>query len=537
LLSGYLGVTSPLSSLPYVEDAPFNSYAKQHEPTCLPNTRIDLLQEIYDWADRQDEHFIFWLSGLAGTGKSTIARTVARRCFEQGCLGASFFFSRGGGDVSHASKFFTTIAFQLAKKSLPLQRYICEALQEHSDIASQSLLDQWRQLVLYPLSKCDNNLCPSPYILVIDALDECSEDQNIRIILRLLSEARSLKAVRLRVFVTSRPEIPIRHGFYKIPEAEHQDFVLHHISPTIVDHDISLFVEYNLSNIREECYLDAGWPGGEVVGHLVQNASGLFIWAATACRFICEGKEFAPKRLNTILQGSSSSDAPPEKHLNEIYVTVLNQSISPEFTDEEREESCSLLRHILGCIVALLSPLSTNSLNRLLDIREQKLYRTLDSLHAILDIPSDRTIPLRLHHPSFRDFILDRNRCSDPTFWVDERKTNGLLADFCLKLMSEMLCRDICVLRSPGALAADVQWDTVNHCLPQELQYSCLYWTQHIQKSEIQPQDNGPMHIFLQKHLLHWLEALSLMGKTSEGVLAISSLESYIQVSSINSRL
>src|SRR6266480_687438 len=177
MLSGYLGAANPLSDLPFVEDAPFNSYVKQHEPTCLPDTRVNLLQEIYDWADRQDEHFIFWLSGLAGTGKSTIARTVARRYFEQGRLGASFFFSRGGGDVSYAGKFFTSIAFQLAKKSLPLRRHICEALQEHSDIASQSLQDQWRQLVLYPLSKCDNSSCPSSYIIVIDALDECSDDQ------------------------------------------------------------------------------------------------------------------------------------------------------------------------------------------------------------------------------------------------------------------------------------------------------------------------------------------------------------------------
>ena len=107
-----------LNSLPYAIDAPFNSYQRQHEPLCLANTRVNLLKEIYSWADGEDERLIFWLSGLAGTGKSTIAHTIARNFFDKKRLGASFFFSRGGGDVSHAHKFVTSIAIQLAR-SIP----------------------------------------------------------------------------------------------------------------------------------------------------------------------------------------------------------------------------------------------------------------------------------------------------------------------------------------------------------------------------------------------------------------------------------
>jgi pantothenate kinase-related protein Tda10 len=93
----------------YAIDAPFDSYHRQHEPTCLENTRVDVLRRIFDWVDRQDEQCIFWLNGLAGMGKSTIARTIAREYSKWKRLRASFF-SRGGGDVSHASKFFTSIA-------------------------------------------------------------------------------------------------------------------------------------------------------------------------------------------------------------------------------------------------------------------------------------------------------------------------------------------------------------------------------------------------------------------------------------------
>jgi hypothetical protein len=73
--------------------------------------------------------------------------------------------------------------------------------------------------------------------------------------------------------------------------------VLHNISPAIVDHDISIFLEYNLKVIKQERALDAGWPSEEVIKRLVQSASGLFIWAATACRFIRKGKRFPTKRL------------------------------------------------------------------------------------------------------------------------------------------------------------------------------------------------------------------------------------------------
>jgi hypothetical protein len=110
-----------LDRLPSAANAPFNSYNKQLAPTCLPDTRVDLLQEIYDWAERQDERCIFWLNGLAGTGKSTIALTVAHRYFDQQRLGASFFFSRGGGDISHAGKFFTSVAVQLARNVPQIQ--------------------------------------------------------------------------------------------------------------------------------------------------------------------------------------------------------------------------------------------------------------------------------------------------------------------------------------------------------------------------------------------------------------------------------
>jgi hypothetical protein len=467
---------------------------------------------------------------MAGTGKSTIAHTVARSYFEKGHLAASFFFSKGGGEVGKASKFVTTIALQMAMHILPVQRHIRDAATEYRNIASQSLVDQWRQLVVRPLSKLDSSNTNLSYVLVIDALDECEGENETGIILRLLAEARSLKKVRLRVLITSRPEVPIRYGFCQIPNAEHHDFILHNIEAAIVDHDISIFLEYELRSIGQERSLGAGWPGELVINLLVQKASGLFIWAATACRFIREGRRFVLRRLDMMLEGDKSVAA-VENHLNEIYLTVLENSIHQNYTEEEKEDLYNTLRKVLGSIVSLFLPLSANSLATLLHMPKEDVDQTLEDLHSVLDIPEDRTCLLRLHHPSFRDFLLEKDRCSDLKFWVNERQTHETLADNSIRLMSNSLKQDVCGQKAPGTLVADVESTRIEQCLPPEVKYACLYWVQHLQKSDAQLYDNDQVHQFLQAYLLHWLEALGWMGKTSDGILAISSLDAQIQVS------
>jgi hypothetical protein len=524
-----------LRKLPYATDAAFNAYNRQHEPNCLPKTRVGLLQQIYAWANGDDERFIFWLNGLAGTGKSTIARTISRRYFEQSSLGATFFFSKDGGDVGHAGKFFTTIAVELAKKSPSLQQHICNAVAENSNIANQSLGDQWRRLILGPLRKLEEDKTSKSYIIVIDALDECDNDKDIQIILQLLAEARSLTSVRLRVLLTSRPDVPIRHGFYAMPEAEYQDFVLHNISPSIVDNDIYIFLKYNLQLITQQWLLDGGWPGEETLSMLVQRASGLFIWAATACRFIEEGgkRRLIKSRLSAILEvnGSDAQLSGPEEHLNGIYNTVLSFSIPDKCSTLEKEQLLRDLKVVLGSIVVLLSPLSIPSLSRLVNLPREDVDDSLDSLHAILNIPKVNTLPLRLHHPSFRDFLLDSKRCTDERFWVDEKEAHQRLATHCIQLLSSSLKDNICEVVIPGRLVTEVDKSQIQQCLPPEVQYACLYWIQHVQKSNVQLHDDDFVHQFLKTQVLHWLEAMSWMGKISEVIREIILLESIVDVS------
>jgi len=411
-----------------------------------------------------------------------------------------------------------------------IQRFISDAIIEQSDIANQSLRDQWCQLVFRPLSRLDGSLSLSSYVLIVDALDECDNEDHIRIILQLLAEARLLE-VRLRVLITSRPGVPIQYGFCRIPNTEYRDFILHDIKAAIVDRDIFKFLHYEMGSIGQEWALGAGWPGEQALRQLVVNASGLFIWAATACRFVREGRWNARKRLSMILDGNKSTE--PEQHLNDIYMTVLKNTIRPKDLPEEKKDTYSFLKQALGTIVLLYSPLSVNSLRTLLHCPKDNIEQRLADLHAILDIPKDVYRPLRLHHPSFRDFLLDHDRCGDPNFQVDEKEAHQMLAEKCIQLMSNSLKQDIygIGIDPPGVLATSVDSGLLEQCLPPEVQYACVYWIQHLEKSGAQLHDSDQVYQFLQQHLLHWLEALGWMGKIPEGIHAVTSLESIAAVS------
>ncbi len=228
-------------------------------------------------------------------GKSTIARTVARERLTKNQLGASFFFSKGGGDVGNARKFFTTVAVQLTRKSSALKRCIVEAVNQNRDIETRTLREQWELLIHGPLATAKSELPQLPLLLVIDALDECDQDQDVQLILNLLASASThTPTVQLRVLITSRPDVPIRNGFLGNPGFWHQDLVLHNVSREMVDRDITIYFREKLKDIQLDEYS---------IRRLTEKASGLFIWAATACRFITKGKNFlvlAHKRLSLL---------------------------------------------------------------------------------------------------------------------------------------------------------------------------------------------------------------------------------------------
>ena len=83
----------------------------------------------------------------------------------------------------------------------------------------------------------------------------------------------------MKIFITSRPKLPIRLGFKKI-RGEYEDVALHEIPESVIERDISRFLSCELMRIREEynsqslddLQLPTDWPGKHVIHILVHMA-------------------------------------------------------------------------------------------------------------------------------------------------------------------------------------------------------------------------------------------------------------------------
>jgi hypothetical protein len=180
--------------------------------------------------------------------------------------------------------------------------------------------------------------------------------------------------------------------------------------------------------------------------------------------------------------------------------------------------------------------LSVDTLSMLLSIERRQIETVLRYLYSVLDAPEKENSPIRLLHPSFRDFLLDKRRSGDAQFWIDERKAHENLYNRCMQLMSTSLKRDICGLKSPGEMANNVRSCILTQCLPSHVQYACRYCVGHLCRLNdllqegAEQLDHSKVLKFLLEDFLHWLEALSLMGKISEGILMVIDLQSIFTV-------
>ena len=534
----------------------FNSFRSDpdEEAECLSGTRKGVLDQIQQWVNGSSQACIFWLNGMAGTGKSTVARTIARAYHDKKQLGASFFFSRGSGDASKATKFFTTIAVQLASSCQSLEPVIVRAVEENENVGDETLRDQWNRLILKPLSGLDpgNTSTPSSLVLVVDALDECDSHHAVVEILRLFAGATALTAVRLRILVTSRPETPIFRGFRTLPEGVYESLALENVPRNVVDKDIFHVFKKRFKNIAlshgPDYLLPPDWPGDAAISFLVQKTAGLFIYAATVCRFIqSNGLWWSPKELLTAFVPDEQSEelraqarrlptTSPTAELDAVYTTVLEQLLVGVKGTKDEEDLLLYYKQVLGPLALLFDPLSSIALADLICFNPDTLHGRLSRLRSVLYVPMNQELPIRLLHPSFRDFLISKDGYLNSKYQAGHATTHQLVAEHCLNRLTDSttgLKKDIFNLRSPGIEAGEAETELAARDIPLALRYACLYWVQHLCATDIPVRDDDLSHRFLETHFLHWLEVLSIIRMFPSGVKAIIALNSVVGVSII----
>ncbi|KAL4898758.1 hypothetical protein BDV59DRAFT_167465 [Aspergillus ambiguus] len=129
-----------------------------------------------------------------------------------------------------------------------------------------------------------------------------------------------------------------------------------------------------------------------------------------------------------------------------------------------------------------------------------------------------------LGQQSFRDFLLDKQRCLNPKFRISQESADEAVMEACLHTLSNTLHEDFYGLSDPSTLSTTIEAkDPPSHVL-----YASLYWVDHLKRSALEPGDGGSVHEFLNSHFLYWLEFLSASHRMSQAVLAVTNLADFI---------
>ncbi|TLD03360.1 uncharacterized protein PgNI_12229, partial [Pyricularia grisea] len=508
--------------LPIVFQARYDSTDIQESPRCESQTRFRVRETIHNWADECAEP-LFWLAGPAGTGKSTIARTVADTFFNEKRLVAGYFFKRGERGRNDTTRLFPTLAAQLAETIPHFKSCLQKSVGglDRDAVEKKGLAIQFEKLLWLPLGdlpRTDAN--HGSRIIIIDALDECEQPEHLPLVLSLLSKLRNILTVRLRILCTSRSAPKIANAFRLLAQEKAvYSLELHRVFSEDTKNDIQIFLKTKFAQIKRDCNVDQNpWPTVNDLDRMVQLATTpepLFIYAATLCRFVYDEKRPCnpKKQLKSWLKQCEDG----KSQLHQIYDPVLSQV----FLGNEEAESGQQLQ-FLGAIVLLATPLPATSLTVLLGLDVDDVNWWLPELHAVLEIPPEPHRPIRLLHKSFSDFLLSSKDSGISKHYIDAAETHGKLAARCIKRMKAGLKRDICDIRKPDGLRDKIDKQMMDTHIPADLQYACVYWVYHLQQSEGPVGDD--VYVFLCNHLLNWLEVLAILGKVSDGAAAMKQL-------------
>jgi len=488
------------------------------------------LDEIESWTRDFDMSPVYWLNGLAGTGKSTIAQTTAERLFAEGQLGASFFCSRDFKDRGDLHLIFPTLSFQLAYRYPNFRSALIPLLQSTPDIGSESLCSQMEKLIVTPLKEGGIST-----VIVIDALDECTDNEPQSAILsvmgRLVGEIPGVK-----FFITGRPEPCIQSGFrLKLLRPLTKIFVLHMVESSTINEDIHRFLKAQLSDLAHRFQL-TDWPSDEHIKLLCQRAAGLFVYAVATVKFL-DHKAYPPEqRLNMIVTLPECTTYEGETQfkvnttLDSLYTSILQMAL--DFGGKNPELD-SKVWSIIGTVVLLVNPLSPSAVAELIGLEAKQVKMILTLVQSLLVLNEDPNSPVKPFHKSFPDFITDSTRCLNKRFYICPGSLHHELTMNCLRLMNNALKPNLLSLPS-YALNQEVKnlADKVKDHISPALEYACGSWYHHftkIGKGEDITCVLDALRTFLKQNFLPWLEVVSVLGIARGAAVALRQLIQWLQ--------
>ena len=493
-----------------------------NRPKCLDGTRVDLLQRIREWASSSDSPNIFLLTGIAGTGKSTVARTVAEEFKTKKKLGCYIFFERGKTYSSTiTSSVIRTIAYYLARNNPVVAQCIWEAtvMAEWSSFPSTNILFQ--DLLHDPLPKAVQLGASNLILVVLDALDECGPSDIQEELAILLKKKISMLPSNFRFLVTSRPESGIRSLFLASVPSIREYFNLNHMSISSRE-DVIKFVCHEMKELREkrDWHVPDDWLWDEKIRIFGEAAEGIFIWASIAIKYISGKRPCKFEYLKALVENLGVVN----KSLSGLYATVLKDSV--EWNDEMKGQ----FSRIFSLILFSKRPLTVKEIDEFLEMPVGTTRELLSYLQSLVTCEEGK--PIRIHHASLYDYLISPE--SFEFAWhIDEENQKNNIAHWCFNQMKKGLRFNICDLETSSAMNEDVVHleERVQNNISTSLQYACQNWVEHLRDVPYSEELSDSLHYFAYDSLLYWVEVLSLTGCLYSCLgLALKSAATWIRV-------
>jgi len=493
----------------------------------MEGTRVKVLEELDTWASNANSSKVYWMVGMAGIGKSTIAHTFCENLEAKNILGGSFFASRASEKTRNARLIIPVIAHALARASPPIKVEVVKAIEDDPTLAEPTYIninEQFKQLVYNPLRTTAGVGDKRYKVVVIDAVDECANLEVVAAFIKLVLEWAS--KIPLKIFLASRDEYRIRNAFGSTDSIR---FYLHEIEKDVVENDIRKYLETSFARIKDDDSEE--WPSSSELSSLVARSGTLFIYAATAVRYITNGGKNYKSRLSAMVIYGQKSINKFETDINSLYVHVLEKACEGKELHEVDH-----MRDLLSITVFLRNPLPMEAITSLSD--ESNAHSYLSPLSPVIHIPDQPGAVVAPFHASFPDFITNPDRCSPkhcplfPSLVASEG--HELIALKCLKLMNQSLKHNICEIPKELTLSRRDRANSPENVgkISEVLKYSCIHWAAHLAEvKEFRPILVKALHVFLCKHLLHWIECLSILSELQTGVKSLGSIVTVLSVS------
>ena len=458
------------------------------------------------------------MTGNAGSGKSTIANTVSHH-FDQtiddevpNILQATYFCSRQFDDTRRQKYIVPTLVYQLARRSKSYAHALLDADKFDSvEIPSKQLED----LFVGPWEKStgDRPHDLPPFLIVIDALDEVDDGGGLAFLQALLTTIEKDHLQGLKFFVTSREDDKVA----SLCDRFSSDVVcrLHKVAEEDVAADILRYLDAELP------LLDKGERA-----ELARRAGGLFIYAATAVRYMTpQAGMIREEQLNLmgclLSDGWDLSDSPEEP----LQVDILYRQILFEAFGKLKNELRLARLRILYTLLCTEERVSTSVVSGLLSNSSDMVGQVVSDLHAVLYINDGKVF---WYHASFPDFVFTQARSR---FTMTHKGTSyqidmscdaafhhALLTHSCFHIMRSELCFNICNLPSSFLLDSEVPDLRVEDQICDSLRYACQYWAEHMVQATYSEHKALQAHIveFLHTRVLFWIEAMNLLQVSSQ---------------------